>query len=76
MQNWTHGQWLQWFGGADRPESRKGDWEEERLVPHLSGGPKRIEKDEDCSDIETREGPGDSKSQKPVEREDVTIERI
>jgi hypothetical protein len=67
---------LRWFGGAKKPEGRRGDWAEERLVAHLLGGLQRIEKEEECSDIENREEPGSSKSQTSLEREGVAIERI
>jgi hypothetical protein len=42
----------------------------------LFGGVLTIEKEEECSDVEKREGPGDSKSQTPTEKEGVAIERI
>jgi hypothetical protein len=46
-------------------------------MPHLLGGLQSIEnQEEECSDIEKREGPGGSKSQTPIEREGVAIERI
>jgi hypothetical protein len=54
-----------------------GDWKEERLVPHLLGGLQTIEnQEEECSDIEKREGSGCSKSQTPISRNGLTIERI
>jgi hypothetical protein len=38
-------------------------------MPHLLGGLQNIEnQEEECSDIEKREGPGGSKSQRPIER--------
>jgi hypothetical protein len=46
-----------------------GDWKEERFVPHLLGSHQKRETEEECSDIETREASGDSKSQTPIERE-------
>jgi hypothetical protein len=57
MQNRRENQWWPWFGGAVKPQGRKGDWEEELFVPHLLGGLQTIENGEDeCSDIEKREG--------------------
>jgi hypothetical protein len=40
------------------------------------GGPQKIAKEEVCSDIEKREGSGDSTSQTPIDREGMAIERI
>jgi hypothetical protein len=45
------------------------------LVLHLFGSLQNIEKEEECSDIEKREGSGSSKSQTPIEKEAVAIER-
>jgi hypothetical protein len=45
-------------------------------VPHLSGGLQNIENEEEFSDIENREGSGGSKSQRPVERDGLAIERM
>jgi hypothetical protein len=45
-------------------------------VPHLFGGVQNIEKEEECTDTEKREGSGDSKSQTPIDREGMAIERI
>jgi hypothetical protein len=52
-----------------------GHWKQEPFVPHLLGGLQKREKEEECSDIEKREGLGHSKSQTPIERA-VAIERI
>jgi hypothetical protein len=40
------------------------------------GGLHNIDNQENLSDIEKREGSGGSKSQTPVEKEEVVIERI
>jgi hypothetical protein len=60
----------------ERPEDRRVVCEEERFAPHLFGGPQDIEKEEERSHIENKEGSGDSKSQTPIDREGVAIERI
>jgi hypothetical protein len=39
------------------------------------GGLQKIEKEEEFSDIEKREGSGRSESEAPIERESVAIER-
>jgi hypothetical protein len=51
------------FGG-----SKRGDWKEERIMPLLLGGLQKTEKEDECSDIEKREGSGGSQSQVPIER--------
>jgi hypothetical protein len=38
------------------------------MVPHLLGCLQKIEKEEECSDIEKREGLGHSKSETPIKR--------
>jgi hypothetical protein len=45
-------------------------------VPHVLGGLQKTEKDEEYSDIKKREGFGNLKSQTPLDREGVAIERI
>jgi hypothetical protein len=60
---------------VEKPQGRRGDWKEERFVSHLLGGLQTIEEEEDFSDIEKREGTGDSKSQTPTERRGA-IEKI
>jgi hypothetical protein len=49
-------------------EARRGDWEEEQLVPHFLGGLQNSENQEDFSDIEKREASGGWKSQTSIER--------
>jgi hypothetical protein len=60
----------------EKPGGRGIVCEEERFAPHPFGGLQNIEKEEECSHIEKREGSGDSKSQTPIDREGVAIERI
>jgi hypothetical protein len=40
------------------------------------GDLQKIEKDEECSDIDNREGSGGWKGEKPIEKERVAIDRI
>jgi hypothetical protein len=61
---------------CQKSEVRRGEWSEERLIAHLFGSLQKIEKEEECSDIEMGEKPGGSKSQILIEREGVAIERI
>jgi hypothetical protein len=55
-----------WSGGeAVRQKGRLGG---RAVGPHLSGGPQKMEKEKECSDIEKREGSGSLKSPKTIER--------
>jgi hypothetical protein len=57
-----------WSGGEARRQKRR--LEGKAVVPHVLGGLQKTEKEEECSDIEKREEPGDSKSQRLIGRGD------
>jgi hypothetical protein len=53
-----------------------GNWKGQRSCQYLRGAPQIIEKEEEISDIEKKEGSGSSKSQTSIERDGAVIERI
>jgi hypothetical protein len=55
---------------------QKAQLERRAVRATFSGGVPKREKEGERSDIEKREGSGDSKSQTPIEKERVAIERI
>jgi hypothetical protein len=63
-----------WMSGEARRQNRQ--LAGRAVGPHLLGVFQKTEKEEECSDIKKREGSGGSKSQIPLEREAMAIERI